>query len=195
MKKFIFTLLLILSFSVLADPRIEKAFERFYFEGPISDRHCGQNISSFIQTLAKSGLYQPSMQVISFKAPHHAWSFGNIVAVNSRWGTLKGSSYHQNWIFHVIAILDGKVYDFSFDRKPRVIPLKQYLREMFIPKEAFAINGMSFRVRGQGPYYTPAHAEDELDYYEFKTMSVDSKGNFKELKTGLSLAEFKAEVE
>lgn len=183
-------LVLFVSTNLFADARIEKAFSEFYYSGPLSARHCGQNVASFMRELSRQGLLNSKVRVVSFKAPDHSWSFGNIVAVNSRWGERKGSSMHQNWSFHVIAIVDGKVLDFSFDQKPRPLPVRQYLKEMFIPKEPILLNGESFRVRGKGPYYTPAYANDELAYYVFKTMTSDSHGNFNELKSGLGLAEF-----
>jgi hypothetical protein len=82
------------------------------------------------------------------------------------------------------------VYDFSFERSPKILPLKQYMSEMYIPKNSFDINGSSFRVRGEGPTYTAAHATKELKDYQFKIMTADRHGNFTEVASRLNFEQF-----
>jgi hypothetical protein len=164
-------------------------FAEYYFSNELSSRHCGANVSNFIKYLSQKGESTQGITIVSMRAPDHSWSFGRVVAVNSRWGTAVGTVYHQNWEFHVIAIKNGKVYDFSFNDTPKVLPLNQYMQEMFIPSAGFEINGSTFSVRGEGPVYTPAHAQKELYHYEFKLMSTNASGAFTTLETEVSYSD------
>ncbi len=187
-KKILLTLFLFIPLH--SNASIPERFEEFFYSPEISSRHCGNNISHFIKYLFQKGEAVKNINVISITAPDHDWSFGRVVAVNSRWGTKIESSLHQNWSFHVVAIIDGFVYDFSFNEQPLILPLKKYMQQMFVPKSPFAINGETFRVRGQGPYYTSAHATSELAKFKFKTFSTDSRGVFTAIESEISFNDF-----
>jgi hypothetical protein len=189
MKKLLLVLLIFQSFTSLVFAGIKEDFEKFYYSDILSSRHCGQNISHFMQFLDQQGNFREDIVVLSFSAPQHSWSFGLLPALNSRWGRTYDGYRRDNWSFHVIAVIDGLVYDFSYNDRPTLIPLKDYLHDMFIPNESFMINGDTFRVRGQGPYYTTEHALAELPYFRFRVLSPDHKGNFTEIERNLTTAD------
>jgi hypothetical protein len=116
--------------------------------------------------------------------------FWSSVAVNARWGTLNNGSSHQNWGFHVIAIIDQKVYDLSFNEAPLILSFNDYLDSMFIPKIPFAINGETFRVGGDGPFYSAEYAMEELQHYQVKIMKSDKDGNFTTIFENQKLIDF-----
>jgi hypothetical protein len=177
MKKFILFLTFFCSYSFA---QIDKYFKEYFYEGELSARHCGQNISNFIQYLAKNNFKDvTNIDVVSMTSPSHPWSFGRVVSIQSRWSDkAQGEIAHQNFDFHVFAIYKGLVYDFHFTKEPTVVPLDEYLERMYVPSVGFAINGSSFRVRGMGPIYTPQHALDELKDSNFKMSKSNSRGDF-----------------
>lgn len=182
------TLIILIPF--YASAGIANHFVDFFYHEQISSRHCGKNISDFMKYLNQKGESLQDFSIITITAPHHIWSFGNVVALNSRWGTEKEGILHENWAFHVIAVHRGKVYDFSFNQTPLILPLRMYMQKMFIPKKSFAINGDTFRVRGKGPIYTAQDALEELQHYRFKILLTDSSGVFKEIENEVSYSNF-----
>jgi hypothetical protein len=173
---FLYSILLICISLETAFANINQRFEEFYYSGHISSRHCGQNIHNFIKFLVQTGDYDSRTKVLYFEAPSNRWSFGKVVAVNSRWGKNIDGNFHENWSHHVIAVRDGLVYDFSFSRSPRILPLMDYFEEMYVPVRPFAIYGLDFRVGGDGPYYSASHARKELENFKFKITTVSSNG-------------------
>jgi hypothetical protein len=169
---------------------IDQIFSEFYYSPEISSRHCGRNISNFIKELAKLGYEHKDIRILYITAPYHPWSFGRVVAVNSRWGNLIDGNAHQNWEFHVIALIDKKAYDFSFNDSPKILNFNEYLESMFIPKNQFAINGETFRVRDEGPYYNSTHAKKELPHYRVKIFQSDKNGVLNAISEEMTLADF-----
>ncbi len=153
-------------------------FSNFYYSKNISARHCGANVASFIKHLATNGYDTSNVRALKITAPNSRWGFGQVISVNSRWGRFESENYHQNWSFHVVALIEGNVYDFSFNQMPLIRPFKNYIQEMFIPKVPFAIYGDTFSIGGVGPYYSSSEAQVELQKYHFETYSVDTYGNF-----------------
>lgn len=183
MLKFLFRFIGVLIFQILISSQLalasmESLFFNFYYSPEISSLHCGRNISLFMKSLSDSGVDISDVKILSITAGYQPWSFGRVIAVNSRWGTFNNGNYHQNWDFHVIAIHDKKVYDFSFNQTPLVLSVGEYLESMFIPKQPFAINGETFRVGSEGPLFNANHARMGLDYNLVKVMRSDKKGKF-----------------
>jgi hypothetical protein len=177
MKKTIQLLILLVLFPItFATANVANLFEEFYYSDAISSRHCGQNINNFIKYLAQKGHYHPDIKVLYYDAPGNPWGFSQIVALNARWGKEIAGSFHSNWVFHVVTVLHGKVYDFSFNDTPRVLPIKRYFEEMLVPKRPVAIYGPDFRVRGQGPYYTPERAIEEVKRHQFRIIHTEPNG-------------------
>lgn len=179
-----------LVFTQIAIANIDSIFSEFYYSPQISSLHCGRNISLFIKQLSASGYDINDIKVLSITAQYQPWSFGRVVAVNARWGNLNNGNFHQNWDFHVIAIIDKKVYDFSFNQTPLILDINQYLLSMFIPKVPFEINGSSFRVGGEGPFYKAEHAMLGLEHYQVKVMTSDKNGKFTTLIEKQNLLNF-----
>ena len=180
MKKFILIILSVfLSFSALAisEAQMQKEFKRFYSEGPLSSRHCGRNINNFIIYLKQQGYAIDKIDTVNITGERTRWSLGRVMALNSRFGSEVEGHRLENWYFHVVAIFKGKVYDFSFDQAPLVLNLADYLEKMFIPHQAFMPWGATFRIGGEGPYYTAEHARAELAQMRFKISHNDGKGN------------------
>lgn len=155
---------------------LESRFQEFYWSNKLSLRHCGENVSHFIRYLSDKNEFDPSISVLKITAPGHAWTFGNVLALNARGSDLEDGNHRQTWDFHFVLVSKGRVFDFSFDQNPRVLPLQEYFMEMYVPKKPLMVNGPSFRTRGQGPNYTADHAMNELKSYEFKVFRPDAQG-------------------
>lgn len=192
MMKF-FLLLFVLAFNITtyANSSIKKLFSDYFYHIDLSARHCGQNISNFVKYLSKNNFQDiKGITIVSMTSPNNPWSFGNVVAMQARWsGKNNGIYSHFNYAFHVFAIHQGEVYDFSFMEEPTVLPLDRYLSTMYIPPVAFAINGSSFRTRGMGPLYTPSHALTELKDSSFKIFNTNNKGDYIDTQISLSYSE------
>lgn len=164
--------LLAITFSLnalaLTEQELKKEFNQFFYDTSISPRHCGLNIESFLLHLKRRGLNTDEIDVVKITAGSSSWGIGRVLAINSRFGKSIESNSLENWYFHMIAVHKGKVYDFSFNKYPLVLSVKEYLKKMFIPHTPFMPWGSSFRIGGgQGPYYTSEIANNELMKFIF----------------------------
>ena len=154
-----------------ADERVVlREFARHYESHEISGRHCGKNIDSFIDRLRRIGALPPDLRRVVIRSPDSGWHMESmLIGTNSRFGTPdKDGPIVSMWYFHVVALWQGKVYDFSFDREPRVLPVEEYLEAMFVPVRPFLLFGESFRIRGKGPYYGREDAREEVAKFTFE---------------------------
>ena len=149
---------------------LPEAFEDFYYSDKISSRHCGRNIKNFIKDLKRNGFDTSGIKVLKITAAGNSWGFGRIVALNSRWGKSLDNHFVENWGFHVVAVHNGEVYDFSFSREPTILKFDDYVESMFVAQNPILLYGKSFRVRGEGPYYTPEISRDELSSLVFESV-------------------------
>lgn len=168
---------------------IDREFKDFYYSSKIDPRFCGKNISNFTKHLSSKNLFKESFRVIKMTSPSNPWSFGNIIAVNGRWGSLNNKNYVIAYGHHVFLIYDNKVYDFSFNDEPKILSIPKYFKEMFIPVKAFLIHGKDFRTRGKGPYYSPQDALDELNDSYFNFYSTDTRGDHHLIEQDLTYTE------
>jgi hypothetical protein len=176
--------LFIFSNSVFAQ---ESEFKEYFYTGEISSRHCGQNTSNFIDYLGDTGYPTSDVDTLVITAPGNMWSFGKVLAVNSRWGKENEGNYHENWSFHVVSIIRGYVYDFSFNKGPLILPLIEYLNRMFIPTSPLMLYGETFRIRNRGPWFTKQDAKEELVNYRFKILKTQSNGSLDVIRKDLNL--------
>ncbi len=139
---------------------IEREFTDFYYSNQISSRHCGRNISNFVKHLESKKIDTSEIDVIKITAEATVWGFGKIIALNSRWGRELSGHFVENWGFHVIATYRGQVLDFSFGKEPSLLSMDEYLERMFIASEPLLLYGSTFRIRGEGPYYSIEQSKD-----------------------------------
>ena len=182
-KKLLF-FLFILSSSVFAQ---ETEFKEYFYTGELSSRHCGRNTSNFIDYLGDNGYPTSEIDTLVITAPGNMWSFGKVLAVNSRWGKENEGNYHENWSFHVVSIIRGYVYDFSFNKIPLILPLGEYLNRMFVPTNPFMPYGETFRISNRGPWFTKHDAKEELVDYRFKILKAQNNGSLDVIHKGLNL--------
>jgi len=191
MKKIIIILATIISISALAsESQVKKHFKSFYYSTEVNDRFCRKNVENFAKHLNSKDLLDEDFKLIIIEAPGHPWTFGYLPAFKSRFGKYVEGMYHQNWTYHAIGLYKGKVYDFSFDKKPRVLKLTSYMDEMYLPLRPYLINGETFRTRGKGPYFTRADAREEREDFDYKVYSFDSRANSKVESSTLNYKEF-----
>ena len=191
MKKIIIILATIICVSALAsETQIKKSFKSFYYSTEVNDRFCRKNVENFAKYLKSINLLDENFKLIIIEAPGHPWTFGRLPAFKSRFGKYVEGMYHQNWTYHAIGLYKGEVYDFSFDRKPRVLKLTKYMDEMYLPTSPYLINGETFRTRGMGPYFTRAHAKEEREDFDYNVYSFDSGANSKLESPTMNYKEF-----
>lgn len=184
--KYLLFLLLILSSALFAQ---EKEFNDYFYNGELSSRHCGKNTANFIEFLGDTGYPITEIDTLVITAPVNMWSFGKVLAVNSRWGKEIEGNFHENWTFHVVSIIDGNVYDFSFNKTPLILPLRDYLNMMYIPANPYMPYGETFRISNRGPWFTKEDAEKELKGYRFKILETQNNGRSNATHINLSLEE------
>lgn len=134
MKIFFAALVCLYSFSASAET-VQEAFREFYTAPEISGNHCGQNVRHFLNYLNKREVKYRSGFVVSIYD-----DYGFLHHFDARWGDeekyLNCETYlHQNWFFHVFAVIDGMAYDFS-QSGPKVQPLHEYLKTAYLPASA-----------------------------------------------------------
>ena len=173
-----FIILVLISTSLYSSTKIDREFRQNFSHPAIQDRFCNKNTEWFLERITKNKMHKNTAFAVHVEAPHHPWTFGQVAAFNSRFGREKLGMLYQTWRFHVFSVVNNKVYDFSFNKKPLVLSFTDYIKKMFIPKTKLMINGPTFRTRGMGPYFTKDHALDELKNFEFTIFKVDSRGEY-----------------
>jgi len=164
MKKLFYVILFLYGTSVFAQSDIKKLFKDFYYSTEIDSRFCGKNVTRFLKYIKNEGIDLKRLQIVHISAPNSTWGFGKLIALSSRWGKQIDNHFHANYQFHYIALTDqGIVLDFSFNNEPTPLPLKRYLNEMFVAKGPIDLYGETFRINGQGPYYTREISLQNLD--------------------------------
>ena len=167
----------------------ESEFNDYFYNGELSSRHCGVNTSNFIEYLSDGGYPISKIDTLVITAPGNMWSFGKVLAVNSRWGRENEGNSHESWNFHVVSVIDSNVYDFSFNKVPLILPIDEYLNRMFIPSSPFMPYGESFRVSGHGPWFTKEDARKVLKNYRFKVLGTSNNGRQSIIHKELTLKE------
>lgn len=124
--KYLWLLLLITQVSLAADlPKLQTLlktnFTTFY-----TPRFCGQNIDRLVRAADQKRIDLTNSYVAVLKHP----GFWGLQAFSAR-GQV---GQRQPWGFHVILIADNYVFDLDFTNQARVLPLKKYFIEMFVPK-------------------------------------------------------------
>lgn len=175
--KILLLAILSLNFSIASIYKIQKEFKNFYYSNEVNDRLCQENTIKFVKHLSDKGLFDTRIRLVSMEAPTHAWTFGRLPAFNSRFGKEIDGMFHQNWGYHFFMILENKVYDFSFDDKPRLLSLKKYMDEMYLPTNDIMINGSSFRTRNMGPYLTREIAKTEREDFLIQVYETNENGD------------------
>lgn len=174
------TLLTVFNQTAFGQSKIDHHFEDFFYSKEISSRHCGENISKFMKYLGNKNLnIHDQVTIVYMESPQHAWSFGDVMAVKARWGKVHSNGImHSNFYFHVFAIYDGRAFDFTFEDRPTILNVNDYLYAMYVPDEGFMPYGSSFSTRGLGATYKPSYAIEELKQSVFTLMKTDKFGNF-----------------
>lgn len=193
MKNLIRTLVFLLLSTqafALSEKELKEEFEFFYYKGKLSSRHCGRNINNFILYLNERGYSTDELHTVHITGERTRWSLGRVMAINSRFGNEIEGNFLENWYFHVVAMFKGKIYDFSFNKTPLILRAKDYLNKMFVPQNPFMPWGSSFRIGGEGPYYTPEIARDEVKFLHFKITKSNGLQTTSVIEPGLYTPEF-----
>lgn len=171
--------------------KIDDAFRYFFTNGELSARHCGENTARFMRFLADRNIdIHEDIMIVKMNSENNSWSFGNIIALEARWGNVIDQYRHQNYQFHYFSIYQGRVYDFSFATVPTILSFNEYLKRMFIPAKPVEIYGSDFRIRGMGPAYTKEYALEELNDSSFNVYRTDKNGRFQIVNENLRLQDF-----
>jgi hypothetical protein len=114
---------------------LEKNFKST-FETHYEARQCGKNIQEFLKRAKMIGFDMQHISVVTIKNKGYS-VFG---MVNAEWARISAFDRpvagEANWYHHVVAVDDRSfVYDFDFDIKPTILPLRQYVEKMFLIEE------------------------------------------------------------
>ncbi len=135
MKSFIMLFLLVVhAYSSIESELFEKNWENPLIES----RYCGRNSMNFIKWLHEAGVELEKTQI--WQVTNQGFSyFGLVKYYQNRWSGFIPSNIDPNyltntsggWHYHAFVVHQGNVYDFSYKEKPTIIPLKEYLHDMF----------------------------------------------------------------
>ncbi len=127
----IFLLLAIVSTHSVAG-NFDNIFEEHYFNH-YEPRQCGKNVLNFVKAVKQSQGDVGLLHVVTI-ANKGLSVFGMVNAEKARGERFRRpADVEANWYHHVIVLDDsGFVYDFDFGTIPRVIPMEDYLEDMFL---------------------------------------------------------------
>ncbi len=148
-----------------ADP-ISDLFET-HFREQYRPRYCGLNALNFVKAIAKLRGSAEGFHIVHVENKGFS-VFGMVNAEHTRGSRFNKPAVDEaNWYHHAFVLDDqGNVYDFDFGIEPRIVPIGQYLEEMFL-KEATREQGGSFYVGRQ----------DKLNDYLFEAVPADAALN------------------
>ena len=111
---------------------VGQSFQDFYYNFELSPNKCGVNIQKFLVHLNQRNVKFNKGFVVSIHE-----DFAELNHFDARWGPVEtytnGVPYRRNnWYFHVFAVIDSIVYDFS-QTGPKAQPLAEYLQTAYIP--------------------------------------------------------------
>jgi hypothetical protein len=110
-------------------PGLRSLFEAS-FRSSYEVRHCGRNIDRFLRSAQAQGLNLQGAHYVKLTGS----GFFELPPLQRRGSSAPGVFMADGlWYFHVILVADGMVFDFDFTNRPRVLPVVDYLREMFVP--------------------------------------------------------------
>lgn len=113
-------------------------FAQHYKGSFYKQNKCGENIETLIRVALKQGIDVSGAELIYLENTG-SWNFGLIDAHRAReQGPFVDPEVREerkpgqtNWEFHIFLLVEGRVLDFDFDNQPKILPLNQYIPEMF----------------------------------------------------------------
>ncbi|MBL7665199.1 MAG: hypothetical protein JNM93_08700 [Bacteriovoracaceae bacterium] len=132
-------ILFFVSFSTLfAQEREFEIFKKNWENPDIQSSYCGNNSQLFIKWLDESKIDLSNTQLWQITNKGFDY-FGLVKYYQNRWGGSVPSpldpTYITNgsggWHYHAFVVHNGMVYDYSYKKEPTVVPLKDYLTDMF----------------------------------------------------------------
>jgi hypothetical protein len=128
---------------LLAQSKKEKIFNQLYHSDLIDSRFCGKNSELLVRTWEEQGLDISKAEIWHIES-YAGNYFGLIKYYQNRWAYFREAPYPGNpnyaantsggWYFHVFVVDNGKVYDLSYAQEPKVVPLDEYIMDMFVLK-------------------------------------------------------------
>jgi hypothetical protein len=116
----------------LIRPSFALSLDRELFRESYQDDYqslmCSHNMMSLIETFSSSGLPLHDTYIVHVRAL-------NAPFVEVRAYQARGEGT-QRWSFHAFMVRDGKVFDMDFRNSQENPSFKNYIKEMFFPKEA-----------------------------------------------------------
>jgi len=133
MKSLLLFFVFTISTAFSSNEEIKKSFTEFYHHEKIVFNKCGLNTKHFLTYLKNQNIELKNGYVVSLHE-----DMGLLNHFRPRWGRQdtyeNGVRYNRsNWYFHVFAVIDGYVFDFSHE-STKAIPLRDYLIESYLPK-------------------------------------------------------------
>lgn len=143
-KLFSVIIFFLLSFKAFAADLtgVSNLFAQTFWNSHYEERYCGKNIETLVAKAVNARLDLSNAQIIGI-SDAGGWMAGMVNALQAREAGLLITPSRvspmrhpgeRNWYFHVVLLVEGRVMDYDFTNQPRVIPLNDYLHEMFIPK-------------------------------------------------------------
>jgi len=104
--------------------------ERFY--SAFEPRHCGRNVYGLIDESARASIDLLGAEIWIFRNEGGSM-FGYLNVERARGEGPRGlSAGDMNWEFHVVLVAEGVVFDASFEMEPTPLPVRDYLKVMFL---------------------------------------------------------------
>ena len=124
--------------------KLTELFMNSFYSDLYQPRKCGKNILSFVDLAAQNAVHVKGATIVKIEnggfsnlgmtkgwMAREGGSRIRTESPDSAGGRLKFHPGSANWYFHVFLVESGFVYDFDFGNAPRVLPLQQYVQQMF----------------------------------------------------------------
>ncbi len=124
--------LVLASFSFADEQVLQPLFEKHFHKQYVSGR-CGDNIRRFVKAVEREFASASDLAVVSLN--NQGYSVFGMINVEKARGQRFNKPWEgeANWYHHVFAIdRNGNVYDFDFEKEPRIVPFHEYIDEMFL---------------------------------------------------------------
>lgn len=120
---------------------ISNLFKNTFWNSHYEEGKCGVNVETLVRKSMDNHLDLSGAQILEIK-DESGRMFGLVSALVAREGgrfilPRQTSPTRQvgpkNWYFHAVLLVNGHILDYDFTNEARILPLKDYLSEMFIP--------------------------------------------------------------
>lgn len=170
-----------MSFAFADDNKVKELFENTFYSDHYQESLCATNITSFVQLAHRSGIDVSRFNILYIDDFGELYPTGvKAYRARNQGSFLPDFHLYQptnnklpikeageiNWLIHVVLEVNGMIYDFDYTNEPKVVDVKSYFEDMFMPRhilESSHIPNLSKKIKND---YT-VEIVTAAEYFEF----------------------------